>query len=327
MESIEATLTRAHGGALPKTRPVVTFTRAGLVEFKPTDWLIEGWLVRNTLAGLIGPSGSGKSFLAIDWACRIASGLHWLGHKVHAGGVFYMAGEGQQGLRKRIGAWEAHFGQSMTNAPLYVSTGLPFLCNDLEAFGTVDAIEALTDELLFSFGGVEPALIVVDTVARAMAGENENAAEAMGRFVRSMDLIRERWGATVLAVHHTGHGASERGRGSSALYAALDSEFLLKPGDRSVGLAGTKQKDWAAPSGLVLQKVSVPVELVGTDGRAIRDTSLVLQSDVSAVIDAEKRRQVYRLRTQGLTHREIAAEVGIPKSTVGAWLKEDGDAG
>ena len=59
-----------YGEALPIARPVVTFTRAGLIEFRPTDWLIEDWVVKNTLAGLVGPSGSCKSFLAIDWATK-----------------------------------------------------------------------------------------------------------------------------------------------------------------------------------------------------------------------------------------------------------------
>ena len=320
MTSMGATPQGAHGEALPKVRPVVTFTRADQVEFRPTDWLIEHWLVKNTLAGLVGPSGSGKSFLAIDWACRVASGAHWLGHKVQRGGVFYLAGEGQQGLRKRIGAWESHFGQTMAGQPLYLSAGLPFLCNDLEAFGTVDAIEALSDELLFNSGGAEPSLIVVDTVARAMAGENENAADAMGRLVRSLDLIRERWGATVLAVHHTGHGTADRARGSSAFYAALDSEFLLKGTAKTVELSGSKQKDWAQPNGLVLQKVPVAVELVGTDGRPIRDSSLILQSDVNFELERKARADAYRMKKDGVSVRKIASELGRSSSTVQRWL-------
>jgi hypothetical protein len=308
----------------PPIRRVVQFTRADKVQFAPTDWLVEGWLVKNTLAGLVGASGGGKSFLAIDWACRIATGMHWHGRKVAKGAVFYLAGEGKQGLSKRIHAWESHFGQVMTGSPLYLADGLPFLCEDSQTFGTIDAIHDLADELLFNCGAAEPSLIVVDTVARAMAGENENSAESMGKLVRSLDMLRERWGATVLAVHHTGHEGT-RARGSSAFYAALDSEFLLKGTDKTVELAGTKEKDWTKPGGLILEKVQVPVEIVGTDGKTIRDTSLILQADNAAVIQKEKRRQVYRLRAQGSTQREIAQEVGIPKSTVALWLREDGD--
>ena len=307
-----------------QVRRVVTFTRADQVQFAPTQWLVEGWLVKNTLAGLVGASGGGKSFLAIDWACRIASGMHWFGRKVSRGAVFYLAGEGKQGLSKRVAAWEQHFQQTLQGHPLYLADGLPFLCEDSQAFGTIDAIEDLADELLFECGAADPALIVVDTVARAMAGENENSAESMGKLVRSLDMIRERWGATVLAVHHTGHEGT-RARGSSAFYAALDSEFLLKGTDKTVELAATKEKDWPKPNGLVLEKLPVQVEIVGTDGRPIRDTSLILQADNSFALEQEKRRQVFRLRAQGQTHREIADEVGVPKSTVARWLGEMGD--
>ena len=306
--------------AIGRPRRLVTFTRADQVTFAPTQWLVEGWLVKNTLAGLVGASGGGKSFLAIDWACRIASGMHWFGRKVERGGVFYLAGEGKQGLRKRVSAWEQHFGQTMQGSPLYLADGLPFLCEDSQAFGTIDAIQDLSDELLFECGAVEPALIVVDTVARAMAGENENSAESMGKLVRSLDMLRERWSATVLAVHHTGHEGA-RARGSSAFYAALDSEFLLKGSEKTVELAGTKEKDWSKPNGLVLEKVPVAVEIVGTDGRTIRDTSLILQADNSFAIEQEKRKQVYRLYAQGQTIREISDEVAVPRSTVDRWLK------
>lgn len=326
MESKDAAPQGAKGEALPEVRPIVTFKRADLIEFKPTSWLIREWLVKNTLAGIVGPSGAGKSFLAVDWACRVATGAQWLGHRVERGGVFYLAGEGQQGLSKRIRAWEQHFGQTLKGCPLFLADSLPFLCEDLQTFGTIDAIEAFTDELLFDFGGVEPSLIVLDTVARAMSGADENSAKDMGALIRSMDFLRNRWGATVLAIHHTGHGPADRARGSSAFKAALDSEFLLKPNDQSIELAGIKEKDWAKPNGVILEKVRVPIQYQDTAGIIHHDSSLILQSDTGAVIEAEKRRQVYRLKAQGQSLREIAAETGVPRATVDRWLKGFGDA-
>lgn len=310
--------------ALPQTtqlRPVVSFTRADLVQFRPTDWLIDGWLVRNSLAGLVGPSGAGKSFLAIDWACRVATGLPWIGGRVHRGGVFYLAGEGRQGLRKRVAAWESHFETPIAGAPLYLADGLPFLCEPSQAIGAIDAIEAMADELLFNCGGAEPALVVIDTVARAMGGANENSSEHMGQLIRAMDWLRDRWQATVLAVHHTGHDAADRARGSSAFRAALDSEFLMKPNDADVLLSATKAKDWTKPANTTLRKVPVPVEIVGTDGQPLRDSSLVLQTSVQASMDEVKRRRALLLRKQGMTVRDIAMELALPKTNVERILK------
>src|SRR5688572_20189530 len=103
---------------------LLNFTRADRVEFKPTDWLIDGWLVKDTLAGLVAHSGACKSFLAIDWACRVATGSLWFGRNVKQGAVFYLAGEGRTGHRKRIAAWEQHHEISIQGAPLYLADGL-----------------------------------------------------------------------------------------------------------------------------------------------------------------------------------------------------------
>ena len=307
-------------GANGSTRPIVVFTRADMVQFKPTDWLIERWLVRNSLAGLVGPSGAGKSFLAIDWACRIATGTRWMGNKVERGGVFYLGGEGLAGIRKRIAAWEGYHGVEVGGHPLYIADNLPFLTDPHQAAATVAAIDALEDEILFNCGGAEPAFVVIDTVARAMGGANENDAGDMGRLITAMDWLRTRWGAGVLAVHHTGHGESGRARGSSAFRAALDSEFLLTSDDPQVKVATTKAKDWEAPAPLVLEKHLVPVELLGADGQPLRDRSLVLRPDNEAAIMEAKRRDAYRMRKDGLKIREIAAEVGVSKSLVQKWL-------
>lgn len=326
--SSDVALPASAGLTLPMhthTPRVVGFTRADRVEFRPTEWLIEGWLVKNTLAGLVGPPAAGKSFLAIDWACRVATARPWFGGKTHKGAVFYMAGEGRQGLRKRIAAWETHFQTPINGAPLYLADGLPFLCEPSQAFGAIDAIEELADELLFECGAVEPSLVVIDTVARAMAGQNENSAEAMGALVRSMDWLRERWGATVLAVHHTGHESADRARGSSAFRAALDSEFLIRPNDPELELRATKAKDWRLPSSLRLRKLPVAVELPAPDGTLIQDSSLVLQAAVEANVADYHRAQVVRLRQEGESLRDIAKALGIGKTTVERYLREAGE--
>lgn len=313
-------------GVNGQSRPIVVFTRADMVEFKPTDWLIDRWLVRNSLAGLVGPSGAGKSFLGVDWACRVATGSHWLGHRVERGAVFYLGGEGLAGIRKRIAAWEGYHGVEVAGHPLYIADNLPFLTDSLQAADTVAAIEAMADEIFFGCGGAEPALIVVDTVARAMAGANENDAGDMGRLISAMDWLRSRWGACVLAVHHTGHGPSDRARGSSAFKAALDSEFVITPDDPRIKVATTKAKDWQSPPPLILEKHIVPVEIVGTDGRPLRDSSLILRADNETAILEGKRREAYRMRKDGMTIREIAGELGVSKTTVDRWIGGEANA-
>ena len=73
----------------------------------------------------------------------------------------------------------------------------------------------------------EIALIVVDTLSRAMAGANENTSEDMSQFIKNCDILRNISNAHLMIVHHTGKDAAKGARGSSALKAALDTEIEL----------------------------------------------------------------------------------------------------
>lgn len=320
--------TTAHGEAANDAPPnnvrrLFTLTRADRIERKATDWLIRGYLVRDTLAALIAKPGACKSFLAVDWACRIATGTDWYGREVKPGAVFYFAGEGQRGLRKRIDGWEKHNGVSTDGAPLYIASAMPFLCDPDNVNSTL-AILRETAQELHTMEGATPTLIVVDTVARAMNGANENATDDMGKFIKACDDLRDEWKCTVLAVHHTGNdpGAQDRGRGNSNFGASMDSDFYLKSkGDDLELKAGEKAKDWRRPPTLLLSKVEVEVSSIGDDGEPVTETTLALHDVAGSIVDTSKQDRVLELHNGGLTIRAIAEQTGVSRSTVQRWLK------
>jgi len=304
-------------------RRSISFTRADKIERKATDWLIRGYLVRDTLAGLIAKPGACKSFLAVDWACRVATGTEWFGRHVTKGAVFYLAGEGQRGLRKRIDGWEKANGTSLDGAPLFIASGMPSLCDLQDTAAAIRAIQETVDEISRETGD-QPALIVVDTVARAMNGANENSTEDMGKLIASLDMLRRAWGATVLTVHHTGHDPNTQGRarGSSNYGASLDSDFYLSSKDDTVSLtSGEKAKDWRKPEAVALTKVEVMVDVLGEDGETVQESTLTLHDSAGAVIASSKRERAEALKRAGHSVRDIAVQIGVSKSTVGNWLK------
>ncbi|WP_324034985.1 AAA family ATPase [Aeromonas caviae] len=63
---------------------------AGSINFDHDQFLVEDLLDENSLAGFYGPSGSRKSFIIMDIACRIASGKKWQGREVKHGAVIYV---------------------------------------------------------------------------------------------------------------------------------------------------------------------------------------------------------------------------------------------
>lgn len=318
MANAPAKLSAVELKALPAQEPrrLITFTRLDRIERKPLDPVIDGYLYADTLASVVGKSGSCKSFFVQGMCASIATGIPWMGRRVQQGAVFYLGGEGLAGIRKRFDGWSTYTGISLAEAPLFIASSLPPLHDEMNAAAAIAEIQTIADDLFFHSGGIEPRLVVVDTLARAMAGCDENSAADMSRLIGCLDWIRQQWHCCVLMIHHTGHGENtrERGRGSSAYYAALDSELLVTSDGLRVQARSTKEKDWGRPAELVLDRhlVEVPV------GDAL-ETTLALD----AVPDLDERarasalrHEIQRLKAAGLPIRAIAAELGITKSKV-----------
>src|SRR5207248_1125721 len=82
-------------------------------------FVIDTLLEEGGLCELFGPSESGKSFVALDWAFCIAAGVPWLGLATIAGPVVYIAAEGAGGMKKRLRALLAHYGLDELPPDLY----------------------------------------------------------------------------------------------------------------------------------------------------------------------------------------------------------------
>ena len=91
-------------------------------------------------------------------------------------------------------------------------------------------------------------MIVVDTLARAMAGGNENAPDDMGKLLNNVEALRQGTDAFVLLIHHTGKDETKGARGHSSLKGAADTILLLsKRDDDLLELKSDKQRDMAPP--------------------------------------------------------------------------------
>lgn len=208
---------------------------------RASQYLIKGLLPAECTSSIYGPSGSYKSFLAISWACHIATGKSWDGRRVEQGSVLYVVGEGGTGVPRRIRAWaNAHNGGGNVTNLCCVNQPV-FVANQVQV-----AQLKLAAEFVKQTTGLPVALIVIDTLARCFGGADENKASDMGAFIAGCDAIKAATGATVLVVHHSGKDESKGARGSSSFRAALDAEFLVKReavGAKALVLCCTKQKD------------------------------------------------------------------------------------
>lgn len=221
---------------------------------KPTKWLIEGYLPPEGLAFVIGEPATGKSFLAIDWACSVVTGRLWNGKKVDQGGVVILAGEGHYGIRRRLAAWEVESKISLADKPLAVSDRGASLAED----GNIEEVINALDKFAGEHGAI--AMVVVDTLHRNLGTGDENSSKDMGAYVSNLDSIRSRFNCVIVTVHHTGHSAQHRARGSSAIKGSADAEYLVQIKNGINRLSCSKMKDSERPQdvGFNLETVIIP---------------------------------------------------------------------
>jgi hypothetical protein len=219
----------------------------------PISWLVKRWLQSQALIMVHGPSGGGKTFVVLDWCLRMASGnADWCGHKVKAGNVVYLAGEGHHGLRGRIAAWKHH--NSAGKLAMWLSKDGCDLNTPTGYLQVVEQVRLLQEK---------PAVIVVDTLHRFLSGDENSAQDAKTMLDACGNLMQE-FDCSVILVHHTGvsEEAQHRARGSSAWRGALDIEISVVPGkkDEPMQLVQRKSKDaeLAPTVYLQLETVTIP---------------------------------------------------------------------
>lgn len=262
-------------GTMEPTRPAanatppIRFRAAGELQVKPIAWLVDGYVEEDALVVMFGPPGEGKSFIALDLSCCIATGFDFHGQTVQQGAVFYIAGEGHNGIARRLESWAKHNGTSLTGAALFVSEGATDLANATNAVRVAEAVQSLADAT-----GKHPALIVIDTLARNFGGD-ENSATDVGNFVRHVDThLRHKWNATTLIVHHSGKDGGRGARGSSALKGAADAEYEVgrNAEDKIIRLTPRKMKDAEQPAPLAFELVGISI--LDTAGQPVGGAAL-----------------------------------------------------
>ena len=233
------------------------------------SWLIKGLLPSHGLAVIYGPPGCGKSFVTLDAALHIAAGLSYGDRLTKSVGVVYVAAEGGSGFRKR--AWAAkHHLKIADDVPFALVTTAPNLgIAEGDVAVLIDCIVKQAEALSFV-----PGLIVIDTLARSIAGADENSSKDIGIFVANAERIGVATRSLVIAVHHSGKDVERGMRGSSALHGAADAEWEIGSDDigKRVRIAKMKEGEDNLSWRFRLRKVEVGAD---EDGDAV--TSLVVE--------------------------------------------------
>jgi len=263
--------------------------------------LIKGLLDQGAMSVLYGDSNTGKTFVAMDIGFHVGTGAAYAGMRTAPGLVVYVAAEGGRGARKRLVALRERFpGQ----APAFKLLASPVNLLDEKAdlVPLCQAIIAL---------GQPVALLVIDTLSRAMAGGDENSSTDMGRLVKHLDLLRKGLNpAHLMVVHHSGKDRARGARGHSLLRAATDTEIeVAKPDDGPRTISVKKQRDM---DGEWLRSFKLRVHTLGldADGDPITSCTVDLLTDGEAravrAVPTEKERDVLSALAAASAGREGA---------------------
>jgi hypothetical protein len=262
-----ASVTPGVTNATPGRRLILRTIGAIVAERREATWLIHNVLEANVLAVLAGPRASFKSFIALDWAMRIAAA---------DSPVVILSGEGA-GLGRRAEAWMQEHGRAVDDRLLALES-----VANLNAESDMQSLQQGIDE-----AGIRPALIVVDTFSKFSAGLDENSNQEVAEYLSKLTIgLRERYTATVLLVAHSGHGDSKRPRGASALMANPDAEYIVeRPDVQAMAVTVTRErfKDTASMAPLGYQAVEIDLGRRDKYGQPIK--SLIMRE-----AEAEARR-------------------------------------
>lgn len=277
-----------------------------LAALPPPEPLIDDLLMRGGLGVLWGKPGSGKSFIALDWALSVGVGAWWLGREVSQGFVLYLAAEGAPGLNERVRAWQSEHTICKVRSDQFGL--LPGTVNLFDQQWAEAAVRLAVE--------LRPVLVVADTLARTMVGGDENTSRDMGVVVSVANRVQEVSGAAVLFVHHdTKEGSTMRG--SSALFGAVDTSIECKADGQAVTLKCEKQKDARAFEPIRLWREEVGSSCVIRSQTAVRQPG-----DFTASQEKLRRVAWDSCGTDGLVPRDLMEVSGLAKATFYRSLKD-----
>jgi AAA domain-containing protein/bifunctional DNA primase/polymerase-like protein len=160
----------------------------------PPEMLVKDVVVAEEVTVVFGLGDSGKTFIVVDIAMRIAQ--HYP--------VLYVAGEDGSGIKIRKAAWQRHY-----NRP---ANGNFFLVN-----GPINLMDSQSvDHFITQAHPLGLKLIVFDTLSQCSAGADDSSNKEMSILTANANRIAHDLHTSVIIIHHTTKGG-ENYRGASCI--------------------------------------------------------------------------------------------------------------
>jgi len=307
------------------------------------EWLIEPILAKGRAHALYAGAKSGKSLLLLELAAALASGRSALGKPAQTPiDVLYIDYEmTASDIRDRLDAFGYSANDDLTRLHYVLLPSIAGLDTQAGAQAVIAAIKATNSQL-----------VIIDTTARAVEGE-ENDADTMRAFYRWSGVNMKSLGVTWIRADHAGKDTSKGQRGTSAknddvdvvwkftkrsatsiliesthrrmqwIPEKIEMELREKDGKLTHMLLGDEYSDAAITTARDLDRLRAPIDI------AVRAARLLLKEhDIKCSTDIL--RQALKLRRDKLSEGKVDAWLGsIDDSGTpsGTWIDESGTDG
>lgn len=261
---------------LDEWRPAPPVSKMGAIRldqihspFLRHEFAIDGFLDRRGVAIMPGASASGKTFVTLDMGMSMACGLKFMGMDTLSGLVVYQAGEGKEGVTKRLDGWMQEHG-------IEPSPSIPFvmLTAKVNLFRDDKDVDTLIEECReWSEYHEKPVrMVVIDTFNKAITGANENAGQDMTKVLSRLERISETLDCAVLVPMHMSKAGDIRGH--TSIRGDVSNVILITKTElndangraiRTIKLDKNKDGEGDKPMRFVLRQVATEV----VDGKPV----------------------------------------------------------
>jgi hypothetical protein len=163
------------------------------MEDQGVEWLVDRLIPTGSASILGGYAGQGKSWMLMDLALSVVSGLRWLGRfSTRQGQILYIDEEsGIKLLRRRLGRLINGRGMSISTDGLEFVVQKGICLADKQSLGLLRGTIART----------KPILVIIDSLIR-VHGSEENSASDMAKVFAEIKRIIRDFGCSVLFADH-----------------------------------------------------------------------------------------------------------------------------
>lgn len=226
------------------------------------EWLVRDLVPSGTVTLLGGDGGTGKSLLALQLACAVATGGKWLDRQLSGGGVVFISAEDDDAeLHRRLDdilkASDIRF-SDLDRLTMRSLAGEDALLAHLDRTSGVLSPSPLYADLNRRLEDEKPALLVLDTLADLFPG-NENDRAQSRHFIGLLRGLAIRHDCAVVLLAHPSLSGLSSGSGTSgstgwnnSVRSRLYLERVVQDGyeaNPNARILSTKKANYAATGG------------------------------------------------------------------------------